>query len=55
MYAHLFTQYMDGNVKTIVAGQRNPAVKQPGYNEEWYRMVVRETGDKFKSLGESGH
>jgi len=30
-------------------------VKQPGYNEEWYRMVVKETGDKFKDLGEGGH
>jgi dipeptidase len=55
LYAHLFTKYMDGNVKTPVAGQRNPNVKQPGYNEEWYRMVVKETGDKFKDLGEGGH
>jgi dipeptidase len=55
LYAHLFTKYMDGNVKTPVAGQRNPSVKQPGYNEEWYRMVVKETGDKFKDLGEGGH
>jgi len=55
LYAHLFTKYMDGNVKTPVAGQRNPNVKQPGYNEEWYRMVIKETGDKFKDLGEGGH
>jgi dipeptidase len=55
LYAHLFTKYMDGNVKTRVAGQRNPNVKQPGYDEEWYRMVIKETGDKFKDLGEGGH
>jgi dipeptidase len=55
LYAYLFTKYMDGNIKTPVAGQRNPSLSQPGYNEEWYRMVVRETGDKFKNLGEGGH
>ncbi|MBN1413827.1 MAG: C69 family dipeptidase [Bacteroidales bacterium] len=55
LYAHLFTKYMDGNVKTTVEGQRNPGVSQPGYNEEWYRMVVRETGDKFRIIGESAH
>lgn len=55
LYAHLFTKYMDGNVKIPVAGQRNPNLKQPGYDEEWYRMVVKETGDKFKDLGEGGH
>jgi hypothetical protein len=55
LYAYLFTKYMDGNIKTPVAGQRNPSLKQPGYNEEWYRMVVGETGDKFKNLGEGGH
>jgi dipeptidase len=48
LYAHLFTKYMDGNVKTIVAGQRNPKVYWPGYGEDWYRIVVKETGDKFK-------
>jgi dipeptidase len=55
LYAHLFTKYMDGNIKTTVAGQRIPKVSQPGYNEEWYRMVVKATGDKFKAIGESGH
>jgi dipeptidase len=55
LYAYLFTKYMDGNIKTPVAGQRNPSLKQPGYNEEWYRIVVGETGDKFKNLGEGGH
>ncbi|MBN2764030.1 MAG: C69 family dipeptidase [Bacteroidales bacterium] len=55
LYAHLFTKYMDGNVKTPVPGQRNPNVSQPGYNEEWYRMVVEDAGEKLKYQGESGH
>jgi dipeptidase len=55
LYAYLFTKYMDGNIKTKVPGQRNPSVKQPGYNEEWYRILVRETGDKYRDLGEDGH
>ena len=41
-------KYMDGNIKTAVPGQHNPAVKQPGYSEEWKRMVARETGEKLK-------
>jgi dipeptidase len=55
LYAYLFTKYMDGNIKTVVKGQKNPHVSQPGYNEEWYRTVVRETGDKFKYQGDGGH
>jgi hypothetical protein len=39
---------MDGNIKTAVPNQLNPMVKQPGYSEEWKRMVARETGDKLK-------
>jgi len=55
LYAHLFTQYMDGNIKTTVPGQRNPHVSQPGYNEDWYRMVIQGTGDKLKHPGGGGH
>jgi dipeptidase len=55
LYAHLFTKYMDGNIKTEIAGQRNPNVSQPGYSEEWYRILVKETNDKFKLPGEGGH
>ena len=54
LYAYLFTRYMDGNVKTKVPGQKNPQVMQPGYNEEWYRILIRETGDKYKYLDEEG-
>jgi dipeptidase len=48
LYGFLFTKFMDGNVKTKVEGQQNPKLEQPGYSEEWYRAVVKETGNKFK-------
>lgn len=48
LYKDLFVKYMDGNIKYKVPGQRNPKVVQPGYGDEWYRRIVKETGDKFK-------
>jgi dipeptidase len=48
LYAFLFTRYMDGNVKTVVEGQRNPEVEQPGYDESWYRQVVEDAGDRLR-------
>ena len=48
LYHYLFTKYMDGNIKVKVPGQQNPSVEQPGYSKEWYRMIVKETGDKFR-------
>ena len=52
-YKFLFTRYMDGNVKEkqpIPAGYNrvNPKVSQPGYTEEWYRAIVKSTGDRFR-------
>jgi dipeptidase len=55
LYRYLFTRYMDGNVKEKIEGQKNPGLKQPGYSEDWYRMLIRETGDKFKMPGDSHH
>lgn len=55
LYKDLFVKYMDGNIKTKVPGQRNPKVSQPGYGDDWYRRIVKETGDKFKVVGSSGH
>ena len=55
LYAYLFTKYIDGNVKEKVEGQQNPKLEQPGYNEEWYRILIRETGDKFKLPEGSSH
>ncbi len=54
LYAHLFTRYMDGNIKTPVPGQQNPRVSQPGYDAAWYRMVVKDAGDRLKHPG-GGH
>jgi hypothetical protein len=48
LYAFLFTRYMDGNVKTKVEGEQNPKVEQPGYDESWYRQVVRDAGDRLR-------
>ena len=45
---HLFTRFMDGNVKSRNPDKRNPNLKQPGYGEEWYEEIIEETGDKFK-------
>jgi len=53
-YKYLFMRYMDGNVKAPNPGQQNPKVKQPGYGEDWYRKIVKETGDQFKVIGD-GH
>jgi dipeptidase len=48
LYGFLFARFMDGNVKTKVEGEQNPKLEQPGYNEDWYREVVKMTGDKFR-------
>jgi dipeptidase len=60
LYGFLFTKYMDGNIKQAVpvpAGYKYiaPTVNQPGYGDEFYRKLVKETGDKFKVIGPSGH
>lgn len=52
-YKFLFTKYVDGNVKekqSVPAGynRMNPKISQPGYSEEWYRAIVKSTGDRFK-------
>jgi len=38
----LLVKYIDGNVKV------NGELTQPGYSEEWYKKVVKETGDHFQ-------
>ena len=55
LYAYLFTKYMDGNIKTAVPGEKNPKVNQPGYSEDFYRNIVKQTGDKFKVIGTDLH
>jgi dipeptidase len=59
LYSYLFTKYLDGNVKfsqPVPEGDAYipPMVKFPGYNEEWYRMIVKDAGDKLKVIG-AGH
>jgi hypothetical protein len=46
---------MDGNIKTPIPGKRDPDVKQPGYSEDWYRVVVKETGDRLRVPGPASH
>jgi dipeptidase len=55
LYAFLFTKYMDGNIKTVIPGEKNPKVNQPGYGDDFYRNLVKQTGDKFKVIGSDGH
>ncbi len=55
LYHYLFMKYMDGNIKTkkpVQKGYRmaNPDVKQPGYGEDWYRLIIEKTGDQFKVI-----
>ncbi len=52
-YAYLFTKYMDGNIKTkqeIPEGYKYyaPKLEQPGYGQDWYKIIVEKTGDHFK-------
>lgn len=55
LFGFLFTKYMDGNVKFQVEGSRIPKVTQPGYGEDWYKELVKETGERYKAKGDSGH
>lgn len=50
-YQYLFMKYMDGNVKWPNPGEQNPHLSQPGYPQEWYDQIARETGDKLKVQG----
>ncbi len=50
LYTDLFVKYMDGNIKTVIEGKRDPKVSQPGYGDDWYRKIVKESGDKLKVL-----
>ncbi len=52
-YRFLFTKYVDGNVKEkrpVPEGYKyyTPSVSQPGYSEDWYRVIVRDAGEKLR-------
>ena len=55
LYGFLFTKYMDGNIKFPVANSRVPKVTQPGYSPQWYKDLVKQTGDRFRVIEEAGH
>jgi dipeptidase len=53
LYKFLFTKYVDGNVKEkqpVPKGYRFhvPKLTQPGYGDEWNRIIVKNTGEKFR-------
>lgn len=55
LYKYLFVKYLDGNIKTAKKVPENykyiaPDVKQPGYDESYYRQIIKATGDKFKVI-----
>ncbi len=52
LYGYLFTKYMDGNIKTKGKTKETSKVKQPGYGDEWYWTLVKETRNKFKVIEE---
>ncbi len=59
-YKYLFVKYMDGNVKAkneVPEGYEYvaPKLEQPGYGEDWYRRIVKETEEQFLVPGDGGH
>jgi len=54
-YGDLFAEFMDGNVKVKDGKKQNPKLDQPGYSKEFYKNIVKSTGDKLKVKGEMGH
>ncbi len=59
-YKYLFVKYMDGNVKTkqeVPEGYKyiSPKMEQPGYGEDFYKRVVKETKDQFLMPDGGGH
>ena len=55
LYRTLFVKFMDGNVKSKVAGQVNPKVVQPGYSVEWKRRVSQDAGGKLRVPAGTSH
>ncbi len=55
-YEYLFMKYMDGNVKEarpVPEGYKyvTPKLEQPGYGEDFYRLIIEKTGEQFKVKG----
>lgn len=49
-YGYLFCRYMDGNIKTTVAGEKNPKVEQPALPEWYLRGIIEKAGDKLQVI-----
>ncbi|MDL2251597.1 C69 family dipeptidase [Odoribacter sp. OttesenSCG-928-J03] len=47
-YGYLFAKYMDGNVRTVVPGKKNPKVTNPPHPEGYLRSIIEHMGDKQK-------
>ena len=59
---YLLVKYKDGNIMKEKDGafeRTDTGVAefpdQPGYPQEWYRSIVKQTGTKLKLIGESAH
>ncbi|WP_282125493.1 dipeptidase [Marinifilum flexuosum] len=52
-YGYLFAKFMDGNIKEKDGNNQNPKMEQPGYSKEFYKTIVKTTGDKLKMSGDS--
>jgi dipeptidase len=55
-YKYLFVKYSDGNIKTRAKAKEGykfvtPKLEQPGYGEDWYKKIVKETGEQFLMPG----
>ena len=51
-YHQMFVKYSDGNVKVKAEPKDGykyvtPKLEQPGYGEDWYKKIVKETGEQF--------
>lgn len=47
LYQYLFVKYLDGNIKIPTNNEKYPKVIHPGYPEEWYKLILEKTGNKF--------
>lgn len=54
-FEYLFLKYMDGNVKKVIPGQKNPEVKAPGYGDEWLRKMAEDNGEMLIMPEGTGH
>jgi len=61
LYQFLFMKFMDGNVKQThgrdfkTNGTGVVKLRQPGYGKDWYKLIIEETGNKFKLPEGDGH